>query len=96
MESTHRTWKDRLKDFSIVFGLIALILLFSVYVWFNRESNPVQPGSFYTPPQPLPGGAPGTIIRSEEITRGAPTGAKAWRILYTSADVNDQPIAVSG
>ena len=30
MDSTHRSWKDRLKDFSIVFGLIALILLAAI------------------------------------------------------------------
>jgi alpha-beta hydrolase superfamily lysophospholipase len=96
MDSTRRPWKDRLKDFAIVFGLIALVLLFSVYVWYHRETNPVQPGAFYTPPQSLPVGAPGTIIRTEELTRGVPKGAKAWRILYTSNDLNDQPIAVSG
>lgn len=81
MDTSHCSWKERIKDFSIVFGLIALVLLFSVYVWFNKESNPVQPGAFYTAPQPLPGGAPGTIIRSEELTRGVPKDAKAWRIL---------------
>jgi pimeloyl-ACP methyl ester carboxylesterase len=96
MESAPRSWKHRLKDWSIVIGLVLLCLLFGVFVWFNKEANPVQPGSFYTPPNPLPDGAPGLIIRSEELTRGVPTGAKAWRILYTSTDRNDRPIAVSG
>jgi pimeloyl-ACP methyl ester carboxylesterase len=96
VDSTKRTWKQRLKDWSIVIGLVLLCLLFGVYVWFNKETTPVQPGSFYTPPNPLPDGAPGLVIRSEDVTQGVPTGAQAWRILYRSTDLNDQPIAVSG
>lgn len=96
MESIHRTWKQRLKNGSIVAGLLVLILIFSVFVWFQKESNPVQPGAFYTPPQPLPDGAPGLVIRSEKVTNGVPKGAQAWRILYKSTDLSDQPIAVSG
>ncbi len=96
MESAPRSWKRRLKDWSIVIGLLALCLLFGVYVWFNKETTPTQPGAFYTPPNPLPDGAPGLVIRSEPVTRGVPTGAQAWRVLYRSTDRNDQPIAVSG
>ena len=96
MESAPRSWKRRLKDWSIVIGLLVLCLLFGVFVWFNKESTPAQPGAFYTPPNPLPDGAPGLVIRSEPVTRGVPTGAQAWRVLYRSTDMNDQPIAVSG
>ncbi len=96
MDATHRTWKQRLKDWSIVIGLILLCLLFGVFVWFNKEANPVQPGAFYTPPQPLPDGAPGLVIDTQDVTRGVPDGAKAWRILYKTNDRNEQPIAVSG
>ncbi len=42
MKPTARTWKQRLKDWSIVFGLLVLILLFSVVVWFQKETNPVR------------------------------------------------------
>lgn len=96
MDTTNRSWRHRLKDWSIVIGLLLLCLLFGVYVWFNDEANPVQPGAFYTPPNPLPAGSPGDVIRTEEITRDLPTGAKAWRVLYLSNNLNDQPIAVSG
>ncbi len=96
MATAHRSWGRRLKDGSIVIGLLILILIFSVFVWFQKETNPVQPGAFYTPPDPLPDGPPGLVIRSEELTRDLPTGSQAWRILYTSTDLNDQPIAVSG
>ena len=96
METAHRSWKRRLKDWSIVLGLLVLIFIFAVAVWFREESNPVVPGAFYTPPDPLPDGASGLVIRSEELTRDLPTGSQAWRILYKSTDLNDQPIAVSG
>ncbi len=96
MQPTPQTWKHRIKDWAIVTGLVVLCLVFGVVVWFNQETDPVQPGAFYTPPNPLVAGAPGDVIRTEEITRDLPTGAKAWRVLYLSNDLNDQPIAVSG
>ncbi len=50
---------------------------------------------FYRVPTPVPAAPPGTILRSEPIP-GAPNGAKAWRILYHSTDLNGGDIAVSG
>lgn len=96
METVHRSWGRRFKDWSIVIGLLVLILVFSVFVWFQKETNPVQPGAFYTPPESLPDGAPGLVIRSEELTSDLPRGSQAWRILYKTTDLNDRPIAVSG
>ena len=90
MESAPRSWKRRLKDWSIVIGLLALCLLFGVFVWLKKESTPSQPGGFYTPPNPLPDGAPGLVIRSEPVTRGVPTGTQAWRVLYRSIDMNNR------
>jgi len=40
-------------------------------------------------------GQPGTLIRSEPM-HFAPAGAQAWRILYRSRGMNNEPIAVSG
>ncbi|WP_454915855.1 alpha/beta fold hydrolase [Xanthobacter sediminis] len=40
-------------------------------------------------------GPPGTLIRQEPMF-GAPDGAAAYRVLYRSRSVNDEPIAVSG
>ena len=51
-------------------------------------------GDFYTPPANMPKKAPGTIIRSTPIT--APSGAKAWKVLYHSRSVDGRDIAVSG
>jgi hypothetical protein len=51
--------------------------------------------AFYTPPSPLPSGAPGDIIWCRPETSPAP-GSQAWQILYLSSDVNGQPTAISG
>lgn len=40
-------------------------------------------------------GAPGSLVRSERIL-GAPAGARAWRVLFRSTDVHDEPVIVSG
>ncbi|MDZ7733547.1 MAG: alpha/beta fold hydrolase [Acidimicrobiia bacterium] len=59
--------------------------------------QPPEPGSFYTPPEPLPEGGPGTIIRSEPIRDDLPDhAAEGWRILYRSTDPSGDAIAVSG
>jgi alpha-beta hydrolase superfamily lysophospholipase len=50
--------------------------------------------AFYVPPDPLPHGEPGALIRAQPIT--APTGAQAWRVLYHSRAVDGRDIAVSG
>ena len=51
--------------------------------------------AFYLPPQPLAKAKPGTIIRSTPIA-DAPTGSRAWKILYHSRTVGGKDIAVSG
>jgi pimeloyl-ACP methyl ester carboxylesterase len=54
--------------------------------------------AFYTPPDPLPHEAPGTLIRSVEVTGvpGVPSGATVWRILYHSTTVYGADEAESG
>jgi len=51
--------------------------------------------AFYRPTEQELPGEPGTIIRQEPM-RFAPAGAKAYRILYRSRGLHDEPIAVSG
>ncbi|BBZ27553.1 secretory lipase family protein [Mycolicibacterium madagascariense] len=59
-------------------------------------------GDFYTPPDPLPAGAPGDVIRTEpsdvHLADDRPDllGITATRILYRSTNTHDQPVAVSG
>ncbi len=54
--------------------------------------------AFYTPPDPLPPGAPGTIIRTEKVTGvpGVPATATVWRILFHSRSIYGIDIAESG
>ena len=51
---------------------------------------------FYTPPNPLPAGQPGQIIRAESVDGPALKGVKLWRILYHSTAPSGEDIAVSG
>jgi acetyl esterase/lipase len=51
-------------------------------------------GSFYDPPDPLPSGMPGEIIRSKPMNAAA--GLRSWLVLYHSASVAGKDIAVSG
>lgn len=55
----------------------------------------VPPNAFYRPPEPMPPGRPGDIIRSEPL-EGAPAGVQAWRVLYHSTDPDGKDIAVGG
>jgi pimeloyl-ACP methyl ester carboxylesterase len=54
--------------------------------------------AFYTPPRPLSPAAPGTLIRSAEVTGvpGVPSGAKVWRILFHSTTIYGADEAESG
>jgi alpha-beta hydrolase superfamily lysophospholipase len=54
--------------------------------------------AFYTPPRPLPAGAPGTLIRAQRVddVPGVPGDATVWRILYRSRSIYGADIAVSG
>lgn len=56
--------------------------------------NPAA-GPFYQPPDPLPPGEPGDIIRAQPLA-GAPAGSQGWLVLYHSTGLDGQDIAVSG
>src|SRR5207248_9963725 len=55
---------------------------------------------FYEPPNPLPTGVPGELIRAEPmdayLVPGARLRARAWRVLYRSTSAIGEPTAVSG
>lgn len=67
-------------------------------------ANPPGTESTVTPPVPdfydidagdLPDAAPGTMIKTEELT-GAPSGTKVFRIMYHSRDDHGRDVPVSG
>lgn len=83
---------------TLLITILAAVVLIAVIagVWFWRSTQAPAPSAFYTPPDPLPAGEPGTIIRTEPITSSLPDGAVGWRVLYVSTGLNNEPVAVSG
>ena len=62
----------------------------------GSTTSPARADSFYAPPEPLPTGRPGDVIRSKPIDAPMFPGAAAWLVLYRSSDVQGRAIAVSG
>jgi alpha-beta hydrolase superfamily lysophospholipase len=91
-----KAWLGGLKRWVLwlVLGIVVIVVIALILFW--RATIAPTPTAFYTPPDPLPAGDPGTIIRSEPITSSLPEGAVAWRVLYLSTGVNGEPVAVSG
>lgn len=58
-------------------------------------TTPSPVSDFYTPPSPLPKVADGTLLKSEPIA-DAPPGVRAWRLMYASRNVHNEPIAITG
>ncbi|MPZ67140.1 MAG: lipase [Pseudonocardiaceae bacterium] len=58
-----------------------------------------QHDPFYTPPDPVPDVAAGTVLRSRPVTVRAlavPVQVDSWQMLYRSTDTQGEPEAVSG
>lgn len=51
--------------------------------------------AFYEQPDPVPAGAPGSLLRSQRIL-GAPAGSTAWRVLFHSTDLDGHAVVNSG
>ena len=51
--------------------------------------------SFYDAPDPLPSGKHGDLIWTQKIKTDIP-GARAWKILYRSTDINNAAVPVTG
>ena len=56
--------------------------------------SPSKPDAFYSPPEPIPAGKPGDVLRADPVENG-PDGARSWRILYRSTGMKGEPEAVS-
>jgi fermentation-respiration switch protein FrsA (DUF1100 family) len=65
-----------------------------------RKQRMASDGAFYMPPEPLPAGRPGDVIRAEPVDAylapGVRLRARAWRVLYRSTSAIGTPVAVSG
>ena len=82
---TAMPWFKRRFRQALICFLTLLAAPFAVYA---------EPEFYQASEQVLPG-RPGTVIRQEPM-RGAPLGAKAYRVLYRSTGLKGEPIAVSG
>jgi hypothetical protein len=70
-------------------------LIATLYVIVGPASAAMAQTPFYRAPPSVVAGAPGTLVRQEPID-GAPLGAAAYRVLYRSTGLDDEPILVSG
>jgi len=67
---------------------------FSAPASARKVPNGPEGDAFYQPPDPLPKAKAGTLIRAQPIE--APSGARAWRVLYHSRTALGDDIVVSG
>jgi hypothetical protein len=77
-------------------GMALLLMVLgtgSAAAWQSIE--PPRITSFYDAPADIPQ-QPGSLIRSEPIHDAKAGDARLYRILYTSTDLQGNPIAVSG
>ena len=82
----------RLLSAAMAVSLWGLVMLMPV--------NPVHADdSFYLPPESLPAGLPGDVIRSRPSLAGPPGAralADAWQVMYMSTDGLGNPAVVTG
>jgi acetyl esterase/lipase len=75
--------------FSATFSLVLAALALSA-------PGALAQSAFYDASPEQIAGRPGTIIRQERMLAPSPIGANAYRVLYRSTGLNNEPIAVSG
>jgi alpha-beta hydrolase superfamily lysophospholipase len=73
----------------------AAVLAVSLLAAGGCAVEPMGPGSFYDAGAATLSGPPGKVLRVEPFP-GAPAGATAYRVLYASTGLDNEPIAVSG
>jgi len=84
---------------SVTAILLFIALIFIVDSAFHEivtEEHQEALGPFYTPPDPLPQGRPGDIIRMEPLDAPVPAGGSGYRVLYLSERTDGTPVASSG
>ena len=78
------------------FALVtAIVLTTLVLVSCGTKTSNAFSASFYDTPSSIPANTPGTIIRFETMNAPFPE-SQAWRVMYTSFGINDEPIVVTG
>ncbi|WP_207957454.1 lipase family protein [Streptomyces sp. YIM 98790] len=65
----------------------------------TEAESALSDDAFHTPPDPLPAGRPGDLIRYRPAKAGPPSAqalADAWQVMYLSTDALGEPNAVTG
>lgn len=60
------------------------------------EPELFEDGDFYDPPDPLPDGEPGSLLRYQPMDGAGLDGSSVWRVMYLSESLQGEPIAVTG
>ena len=84
-------WRRRRR--AIVITAIGALAVVAIARLLHSDETPVT-NALYEQPEPLAGGPPGAILRSEAVSR-PPSGSKAFRILYLSRSYTGRPAALS-
>lgn len=84
-----RHWTRR-----VAMAVVAVLALALLTVGLTLHGAAARPDAFYTPP-PSVRATPGVLLRSQPLPRGAPPGAHAWRILYTTTRDAHTPTVAS-
>lgn len=78
--------------------VVGAVVSLGAFLWSERQTTThaqAELETFYTPPNPLPVGKPGDIIRSEMMPNVALDGATGYRVLYLTENVHKEPVASS-
>jgi uncharacterized membrane protein HdeD (DUF308 family)/acetyl esterase/lipase len=76
-------------------ALALLIALGLALVSLRANAGAPVVDDFYQPQAQIPD-EPGVLLRVEPMNRSLPTGAQAWRILYTTTRIDGSPALASG
>lgn len=85
----------------LVVSRLSTVFVLCCVLFMSGVPHALAADPFSTPPDPLPAGVPGDIIRAEPIVPRAlawrlPGSGLAWRILYRSTNATGQAVAVTG
>ncbi|WP_431804026.1 lipase family protein [Microbacterium sp. bgisy203] len=92
--------RHRRHPFALLAGaaLLTLVAAFVVVIEARLAGDAVERrhlDAFYAQPADAADGAPGTLVRSEELV-GLPFDARAWRVMYRTTDVHGDTVVSTG
>ena len=85
----------RLRKIAAVFGGGLVVVLAGLTIWLSLGLHHEERGSFYTDRSLSESTEPGTLLRIEPLSHPR-RGMIAYRILYASLGMDEEPVAVSG